>query len=243
MQEVLASGIVPNTGLYMFDYPLDIVEGDKITVILDGVKYNRTAFIADGILVVGNHGIGNFGENTGEPFVYRTEKGGMTVFMAIGSNFSIIKNITTIDQKYLPGPVVVDLDELGVMNAVKGLMATNGGVAHITIDPDKLWNKVRNAPQIICKFGFSENKSNGTTTNAYLTGWYHVPATRMDFVKTGYDAVSVTFTFVAMNSFARVTLAANIFYASFDETGHIIYPTNTDVLLDLYPLTPAPGNF
>ena len=238
---------------------LTLEEGVTYLFVLDGEQYVRQCKrISETCLYIGNGAYGYEtldegsqigGKDTGEPFCLVVGSGGgMMSFETEGSHtYSLwttteTETIHPISDKYLPGPVVVDLVELGVMAKLQDLMKTNGGITTLTIDPDKLWNKVRNAPQIICKFLFQENISSGENFNAYLTGWYHVPATRMDFIETGRDAVSITFTFVAMNSFARVTLAQNFMRLSADENG-LIYSDVTEVLLVLYPLTPAPGNF
>lgn len=156
----------------------------------------------------------------------------------------LTETVTPISEKYLPGPVIIDLDELGVMDAIKSLVATNGGFKTINIAPEKLWNRVSGASNIVCKFLMEEKRADGNNFNISLTGAYHVPATRIDhYAFKGVNSIS--FNCVFFNSIVRVTIgivAGGVGFEVDADNNITSYPTQSDVYLDLYPLTPAPGN-
>lgn len=137
-------------GAYSLE-PLDIADGDTLSVIWDGVQYNCTVAWEDDLLMFGNQNIINDTENTGEPFAYTTTNGiGLFVSVNEGTHtFSVIRYTEIIDPKYLPAGIgggnsinfAKDYGSAGeVLNGtILELAMGGGGVVTFEQDADALW--------------------------------------------------------------------------------------------------------
>lgn len=123
-------------GHYAPETPLDVAEGDRLTIVWDGVQYSCTVSYDEqhGMMWFGNTAF-MIGEDTGEPFLYiavSNSSGSSFDFTAYTGvhTFSIVKHAEYIDPKYLLDevkPKIVDFDEIGLSYPILSLVNAGGG--------------------------------------------------------------------------------------------------------------------
>lgn len=111
------------SGLMAATWPenFDLVYGQTYYVSWDGTEYVCTGILFNDIPLLGNLGIADAGEDTGEPFVFLNQGQWIVYSTESATEHAIgIKTVTaqvvTIDEKYLPDSVFTDADWDSVSN-------------------------------------------------------------------------------------------------------------------------------
>lgn len=110
----------PGPSIYQAQIPIvpgsQLINNTTYTVVFDGVTYNCTPYLFDGIMVIGDEGM-VYGNPSGtEPFLFAImdKVTGLIIYARDGTHTVSIysEKIKKIDKKYLPDDINVELPEL-----------------------------------------------------------------------------------------------------------------------------------